>query len=169
MELSICMIARNGAPFGPGPCRPWRTTAADAGVRLKRSITSSASRSSPARSTNRPVDWLISASPMSERRWLAKPSWMLCLRPSRDIELGLRAHLRASLRAMPLVIVEPLDRLIGLAKALGVIGPDRFGDVVHVVRPQEEVARQNVPPEQIHHLGLAIRPPRSRSGRRPEG
>ena len=67
------------------------------------------------------------------------------------------------------VIVEPFHRLVGISEAPRVIGPDRFGNVMHVVRPQEEVARQNVPPEQIHHLGLGDRTPPSRSGRLPEG
>ena len=88
---------------------------------------------------------------------------MLCLRPSREFELGLRAHLRAPLGAMPFVIVEPFDGLVGLPEALGVIGPDRFGDVMHVIRPQEEVSGEDMPPEQIHHLGLAIG--RRRAGR----
>ncbi len=73
------------------------------------------------------------------------------------VELCLGAHLRTPERAVPLVIVEPLDGLISLADALGVIGPYSFGDIVHVVRPQEEVAGQNVPTEHIHHLSLALR------------
>jgi hypothetical protein len=58
--------------------------------------------------------------------------------------------------SVPLVIVEPLDGLISLAKALGVIRPYSFGDIVHVVLPEKEVAGQNVPTEHIHHLGLAL-------------
>ena len=73
------------------------------------------------------------------------------------VEFCLGAHLRTPERAVPLVIVEPLDGLISLADALGVIGPYSFGDIVHVVRPQEEVAGQNVPTEHIHHLSLALR------------
>ena len=61
----------------------------------------------------RPVDWLISASPMAARRWL-KPSRTLCRRPSRASSL-LWAR---SPGYDAIVIVEPLDRLIGLSEAL---------------------------------------------------
>jgi hypothetical protein len=94
---------------------------------------------------DRPVDWLISASPMAVRRWLAKPSWMLCLRPSRAPS----SAWARSLGYDAIVIVKSLDRLIGLSEALGVIAPDRFGNMMHAIRPQEEVPAENVPPEQI--------------------
>jgi hypothetical protein len=48
------------------------------------------------------------------------------------------------------------DRLIGLSEALGVMAPDRFGNVMHAIRPEKEVPAENVTPEQIHHLGLAV-------------
>jgi hypothetical protein len=84
---------------------------------------------------DRPVDWLISASPMAARRWLAKPSWMLCLRLSRASSLAWAR----SPGYDAIVIVEPLDRLIGLSEVLGVIAPDRFGNVMHAIGPEEEV------------------------------
>jgi hypothetical protein len=65
------------------------------------------------------------------------------------VELTLGALLRCH------VIVELLDRLIGLSEALGVMAPDRFGNVMQAIRPKEEVPAENVPPEQIRHLGLA--------------
>ena len=44
------------------------------------------------------------------------------------------ARVELSLGALPwvdaIVIVEPLDRPIGLSEALGVIAPDRFGNVM---------------------------------------
>jgi hypothetical protein len=90
---------------------------------------------------DRPVDWLISASPMAARRWLAKPSWMLRVRPSRASSLAWAR----SPGYDAIVIVEPLDRLIGLSEALGVIAPDRFGNVMHAIRPEEEAPAENVP------------------------
>ena len=72
------------------------------------------------------------------------------------VEFGLGAHLRAAERPVPLVIIEPFDGLVSLAKPLGVVGPDGFGNVMDVIGPQEEVAGKNVTAEQIHHLGLAI-------------
>ena len=84
---------------------------------------------------DRPVDWLISASPMAARRWLAKPIWILCLRPSRASSLACAR----STGYDAIVIVELLDRLMGLSEALGVIAPDRFGNVMHAIGPEEEV------------------------------
>ena len=72
------------------------------------------------------------------------------------IELGLRSNLRTALSAMPFIIIETLDRLVGLAKALRVVGPHRFRHVAQVIGPEKEIARQNVAPEQIHHLGLPV-------------
>jgi hypothetical protein len=46
------------------------------------------------------------------------------------IEFGLGAHLRTAERAVPLVVIEPFDLLVCLAKALGVVGPDGFGGSV---------------------------------------
>jgi hypothetical protein len=77
-----------------------------------------------------------------------------------DVVLASLAPVELTLGALPgydaIVIVEPLDRLIGLSEALGVMAPDRFGNVMHAIRPEEEVPTENVPPEQIHHLGLAV-------------
>jgi hypothetical protein len=36
------------------------------------------------------------------------------------------------------------------------MAPDRFGNVMHAIRPEEEVPAENVPPEQIHHIGPAV-------------
>jgi type IV secretion system protein TrbG len=113
---------------------------------------------------DRPVDWLISASPMATRRWLAKPSWMLRVRPSRASSLAWAR----SPGYDAIVIVEPLDRLIGLLEALGVMTPDRFGNVMHAIRPKEEVPAENVPPEQIHHLGLEVGGRRAGRGHLPK-
>jgi hypothetical protein len=66
------------------------------------------------------------------------------------------ARAELSLGALPWVRCRALDRLIGLSEALGVMAPDRFGNVMHAIRPEEEVPAGNVPPEQIHHLGLGV-------------
>ena len=58
---------------------------------------------------------------------------------------------------MPLVIVNTLDRLIGFEKALLVVLAHALGDVDQIFRVQEEVAGEDMPRQQIHHLGLPVR------------
>jgi hypothetical protein len=51
------------------------------------------------------------------------------------------ARVELSLGALPWVRCLALDRLIGLSEALGVMAPDRFGNVMHESRASSETAR----------------------------
>ena len=72
------------------------------------------------------------------------------------IEFGLRAHQGTALCAVPLVIVDALDRLVGFQEALLVMLAHTLGNIDEIFRVQEEVAGEDMPRQQIHHLGLPV-------------
>src|SRR6516164_7069251 len=76
-----------------------------------------------------------------------KPELDVVLAALADVELGLGAHERAALGAVPLVVIDALDGLVDLGESLAVIGLYAIRDEGEVFGVQEEVAREDVPRE----------------------